>query len=243
MTPYYSKTTLASAFLIGSMAFAGCGAAQEASDSTSSSVESVGAAINLTEEQKRQLEPAIKNYFMKAREAGSLHNMPDDIQAIIDKAEGGEDAENLKDLGKAIDTLSADDRQKLLEYSRGIDPTYDLFERSGLTEGEDVALSLMNTFVGSMFSGLDTAIIESITVDLNKVEFGERTATTSTDSFLTETETSTSTSVPESVTAAAEGALVALFDGTSFTYEEGAWKIDADSFLDTFNRSIDDANK
>lgn len=221
------SSRLAPALLIGSLAFAGCSAGNDVASSAPSATSSASATTvqEPTNQQKQQLELAVKEYLSQAQTSYSLLlNIPSDIQAIL---ESMGDPETILGTVQGVEGLSEEDRQKLADYFREKDPTYDLFDRSALTESEDTSLSIVNVLLGSALSDLDRARIDDITIDISKVEFTDQTALLTAESFASADDSSTSAGPAPTV----------LFEGTVFKFEGDSWKIDAKSFMNTIDVS------
>lgn len=245
MATYRSKTVLASALLVGALAFAGCGAANDATDSASKAADSASSALDqgLTDEQKGKLEPAIKDYFKTISTAELPSEMPEDIQAILEKVDPDDDVKSTKNMADALSKLSEEDQQKLESYLKDADPSYDLFDRSGISTAESIVLSIMNMSLGSSLASSDLASVDTFTVDTSKVEFNDKTAVTKADSFVLNASSSASPSDDTQSDSVDEDSPALLFDGTTFTFEGDTWKIDAASFLGSLDKLVEKANQ
>ncbi|ORC16089.1 hypothetical protein A7979_05670 [Rothia nasimurium] len=243
MATYRSKTALTSAFLIGALAFAGCGAANDAADSASNAAESASASQGLTDEQKGQVETTIKDYFTALATAEMPAEPPADIQEILSQVNSSADFESLEGIASALSPLSDEDKQKLDDYVKGLDPTYDLFDRSDISVEQSIVLSLVSLGMGNAATADDQESIATITVDTDKVTFTEDTATLPADAFSIGGSASAESS--ESAVSGnpfTEGPGV-IFDGTVLKLENGEWKIDAASYLKSLDQVMAASNQ
>lgn len=243
MATYRSKTALTSAFLIGALAFAGCGAANDAADSASNAAGSASASQGLTDEQKGQIETTLKDYFTTLATAELPSEPPADIQEILSNVSVGSDFESLESTASALSSLSDEEKQKLDDYFKGLDPTYDFIDRSDISIEQSIVLSVMTLSMGNVATSEDQSTIETLTVDTDKVTFTEDTATLSADAFLI----GGSASSDPSDSADVEGNPFregpgAMLDGTELKFENGEWKIDAATYLKSLDQAIESGN-
>lgn len=243
------KSTASLALLLAAgFGLSACGsdAANDAKETAQDTVASATAAAasaseavtpGLTDAQKEELTPFVRDFFSTARSFEAPSDAPEDINALTEKLQIEGEPETIREIAEKIEAsnLTEEELQRLDEYFTDLDPTADMFDRSDITTGESIALGMINVTLGMIFSILDEGIVDSLEVDTEKVEFGDDTATTSAESFTVE---GVSASESASSTADQMGLEMAttFFDDVTFKYVDDAWKIDANSYVDAIDR-------
>ncbi|MEX3611006.1 hypothetical protein VVR12_08155 [Rothia sp. LK2588] len=216
------------------------------------SSQSQQAQQGLSDEAKGQVEGFLDGYYQHVS-GFKAPEVPKDISDILNKVKEPGDSKDVNKLADAINSsLNDEDKKKVIDYLKQNDPTYNDFDREGLSDGQNIVLSVVNMGMGSSLAGAKQmgAGDAQLKADQSKLEFGDNTATLKKDALSLESKDGSSASAQPSDQASDKSGqpsgdeinkqigdrLGEMLDGVQAKRVDDSWKIDGKQFLEHFNK-------